>query len=348
MRWSRWSAAVVLAVLVAASPVKGEDEEPLAQASRFLSEGRYSEAQAIYLELAQRAGADETAAQATWMAAFNYQANLRQLERASEWYDRFLARWPDHPRAGVARGERERIRELLADSLELQEAIRGVRAETDLERLPPRLAELARQIETHPDSVLLGEAYDALASGWYALERWEEALAAYREARGRLPEVHREYLDDRIAYVEREIARERMARGAAWIAALAVLASLGLAPWRAMSRRRAAVAAIAVVSWLALGGVAALASSWLGLADEDAVALEPGQVFSFALYALLPLGTAILLGLGTADRPRWTAGLVPLGALLQTACATFLWCDSLRILYFFEASHETLSDILAG
>lgn len=353
-RGVRWLGIVarIVAVVMATLSAEGQGESGLdpAAADRALEEadallraGKYPEAKDLYLRVASESREPIAAGHGAWMAAFIDHHHLHELARALEGYDRFLERYPEHRKSPAARSERDKVREILSDSLVLYIAIRQVRETEEADSLESRLDQLEGAIARSPGAKLLWEAYETLGVGSIALEDWERARRAFEAARKVAPRAHLEYLEDRVRYAEREIVRDRIGLAAAVVAAALLVIPLVYAPWRNVSARRLLVALGALAVWLGVGGAAAFAAGELELDEEPEARIESREVALFMSYSLVPFATAILFGLGTAGRARRHALVLVAAVLLSSGAAFFLYCDRLGIPHFFEATHEALA-----
>lgn len=292
------------------------------QARQSFAEGRYAEAEAVNLEIAEKHPGSEARRYAVQMLGSLYENNLVDLEKALKWHRVFLDEYAD-PRQVLFYREKLALLEQLLPQERTYAAYQAIRhangnGEVAVEKLEALLAE-------HPDFLLQARVLKELAYAYARLDRRGDSYRAFQA----LSRIGGEEFtaSDRMAYekARRHWLRSTVGAGIAWgVVIIFSAAVLLMNPWPRMTRASLRTFVIWAVLWLLLA--AARIPAYYAIEGEENL-FHDAAVYVAAGLNLAVLFWVLLLTRGRfwQTRPRALLWLSPVLAVLMTTAVFYLF-----------------------
>jgi tetratricopeptide (TPR) repeat protein len=304
-----------------AAPELPKANELQEKAQQAYTEGRYAEAEAINLEIAEKHPRSPVRRYAVLMLGSLYENNLVDLTKAMKWYREYLDEYAD-PRQGAFYREKLDFLEKLTpqeNAFAKYQAIRFADAgdKVAVEKYEALLAE-------HPDFLLKASVLKELGYAYARLDKLRQSYRAF-EALSRIGGEEFS-ASDRLAYgkASRHWHQTAAWAGIAWaVVAILWAAVLFMNPWGRMT-------------WASIGNFWIWPFLWLLLAAvrmPSYFAIEEENLFpDAAVYIAAGLNVAVLFwlllltrGKFWQTRPRALLWLSPVLTLLMTLAVSYLF-----------------------
>lgn len=307
------------------------------KAQQAYVEGRYAEAAAINLEIAEKHPESEARRYAVQMLGSLYENNLFDLREAMKWYGVFMNEYADPRQIAFYKEKLATIEKLMpqAQAFAAYQAIRHANAgdEIMVEKFEALLAE-------HPDFLLKARVLKELGYAYARLEKLRQSYLAF-QALSRIGGAEFS-ASDREAYEKagRHWHQTTAWAGAAWaIVVILCAAALLMNPWERMTKASIRNFWIWSVLWLLLAAVRA--PSYFAIKDENL--FPDSAVYIAAVLNLAVLFWLLLLIRGKFWQTRLLAlrWLSPVLTLLMTMAVSFLFI-------FHQPKGIAIMDAFAG
>lgn len=292
------------------------------QARQSFAEGRYAEAEAVNLEIAERHPGSEARRYAVQMLGSLYENNLVDLEKALKWHRVFLDKYADPRQVPFYREKLDLLEQLLPQErgYAAYQAIRHANAgdEVAVEQLEALLSE-------HPDFILRPRILKELA---YAYARLDRRGKSYRAFQALARSGGEEFTaSDRMAYekARRHWLRSTVGASIAWgVVVILAAAALLMNPWPRMTRASLGTFFVWSALWLLLA--AARIPSYYAIEGEENL-FHDAAVYVAAALNLAVLFWILLLSRGKfwKTRPRALLWLSPVLTVVMTAAVFYLF-----------------------
>ncbi|HBG04843.1 MAG: hypothetical protein A2075_11405 [Geobacteraceae bacterium GWC2_58_44] len=323
-------------------------EDPVAyglkkKAQEAFLAGRYAEALADNLEIAEKHPDSDARRYAVQMLGTLYENNLISVGKAIKWHREFLESYADPQQAPF-------YKEKLAALEKLQHQEQAFAAYQTIRFADKGDQILVEQFEAllarHPDFLMKAEVQRELGYAYARLDKRSESYQAFRNLSGSAGA--RFSADDRIAYQKagRHWQVTKVWGGIAWSVVAALwIAVLMMKPWQRLTRASIRAFLIWALLWLILAG--ARIPSFYAINSTGDEFLFPAAAVYIAAAVNLPVLLWLMLltrGKFWQTRPGALRWFSPLLTLLMTTAVCYLFLihqpDGAKIMDAFTAKYR--------